>query len=162
MFERIVPSKLTEKLKEKYDSVYDHHVCGFQYSKTRINVVLNDKHGLVDYLGNEIVPLIYDEICGFLNGFFQVELNNKFGFIDSNGNIVCEIKYDYIEFGNSDNILLVRIGDKFGFIDDNFKEICEIKYDDSDGFANGLGKVLLNNKWFYIDKNGQEIKEHMI
>ena len=47
-----------------------------------------------------------------------------------------------------------------GFIDRTGKEIISLKYDDiyPDFFENGRAYVRDGERWFYIDKEGNEIK----
>ena len=53
-----------------------------------------------------------------------------------------------------------RIGDKWGYADRNKKIVIPVKYDYADVFREGLGKVTLNKKTGFIDKNGKEIFRH--
>jgi serine/threonine protein kinase len=52
-----------------------------------------------------------------------------------------------------------RKGDKWGFSNKYKKLIIEAKYDDVESFSEGLARVTLNGKKFYIDKNGTEYYE---
>ncbi|MBQ1979963.1 MAG: WG repeat-containing protein, partial [Alistipes sp.] len=50
-------------------------------------------------------------------------------------------------------------GGKYGFIDKIGNVVISLKYDFVGSFFKGKAKVKLNGETFYIDKNGNRIKE---
>lgn len=53
-----------------------------------------------------------------------------------------------------------RVNWKYGFINRNFEEVIPPIYDFAYGFKNGLARVEKDGKWFYIDKQGNFVKEY--
>ena len=84
--------------------------------------------------------------------------DDKFGYIDNKGNEIIPIIYSYCGEVYND-FVAVGNGGKYGFISINDgKKICELIYDKVEAFGdNGLAKVVLNQKFGYIDKTGKEI-----
>lgn len=61
-------------------------------------VIMEEKYGLIDKTGREVLPCVYDEIGygdeTFFEGGYQVVVKDgKIGYVDVNGNVTCEFKY---------------------------------------------------------------------
>ena len=69
----------------KYDYIYD-------YQEDRAVVMLNDKWGVIDRSGKEIIPPKYDFICSYQKDRARVRLDDEYGIIDLDGNIIEELK----------------------------------------------------------------------
>lgn len=54
----------------------------------------NCKYGFIDTTGVIVIPLIYDSIKPFSEGYAAVKLKNKWGYIDRKGNILIDFLYD--------------------------------------------------------------------
>jgi hypothetical protein len=139
----------------------------------------NKKWGLINTKGVEIISLKYDYL---VNGeeFFLTKKNDKWGCIDIKGNEIVPIKYTGLRGNSEEKVFSVNInGDWFineysnlvhndefegtnsrwGLIDYEGKEITEMKYEKMSIFYKGKAEVTLNGRTFYIDKNGNEVKE---
>lgn len=86
---------------------------------------------------------------------------DKWGFCDRNKNILIDCKYLDVE-PFVEHLSRVRIEkdgrEFFRFIDKTGNELTNCKqYDGMDNFSEGLAAVNLNDKYGFIDKNGQEI-----
>ncbi len=99
-------------------------------------VTLNNKMGIIDTLGKEIIPIKYDLIDDYVDFSDEkkiqlVKLNGKFGYISSKGNLITKIKYDKAE---------------------SFKRCC---------FGKGelLASAEINGQKVTIDQFGNEKKE---
>lgn len=57
------------------------------------NVTFNGKHGLLSEYGKEIIPVVYDRIGNYYNGFCSVQLNGKYGRASLDG-VVIPAAYD--------------------------------------------------------------------
>jgi hypothetical protein len=92
-------------------------------------VSLKGKHGFIDYHGDEVIPLKYDDAFNFCNGLAPVMLNGKWGYIDVTGKEVIPPKYTYaFNFPENINITAVVINSKCAFIDKTGKELTPFKY----------------------------------
>ena len=57
----------------------------FNTTSEFIKVEENDKWGVIDLEGNEIIPIIYDFMYEFKDGFFEVKLNDEYFWINQDG-----------------------------------------------------------------------------
>ncbi len=149
----------------KFDEIID-----FSYhdhnTQNLYRVKLDNKYGLIDETGNEITPIKYDNFIlnefreDFPNSyhFARVNANDKWGIIDETGKEIIPVKYDYIDDARN-GLFKVSLDNKFGFINGNGKVIIPLIYDFiDDNIDQGKFWVRINEREFYIDKNGNEIK----
>lgn len=120
----------------------------------------DDKFGFIDTLGNEVIPLIYDQGNIFSSGLTPVKLKDKWGYIDKEGKTIIEFQFDDAGRFRS-NRADVEIGDKEGYIDRIGNIVIPIEYDTAEPFdfrKKGLALVRMNGyEAFYIDINGKKI-----
>jgi hypothetical protein len=119
---------------------------------------LNNKWGIIDTLGNTIVPFEYDNMDQ-RGEPIRVSKNNKWGFINKKGTELVALIYDDARpFENG--LAPAKLGEKWGFIDITGKEIIPFIYEDTRfDYANNLKlKVQSEGRSYYIDQNGVEVK----
>ena len=90
----------------------------------------------------------------------------KYGFKSTDGTIKVQPMYDvvYTVFGSGrlcvnkgfknkieNNTEIIVNPGKWGFIDETGKEVILLQYQRAGGFINGLAKVMLNDKWGFIN-----------
>lgn len=103
-------------------------------------VVEGGKWGFIDGTFKEVVPFKYDAVTFFSDGLAAVNIGGKYYHYDTD--------YGFV-------------GGKWGFIDKTGNVVIPLVYDESESgyeFEDGKAKVKLNDREFYIDKNGNEIK----
>ena len=88
--------------------------------------------------------------------FFD-EATGLWGYRNEKKAIAIYPKYQYAN-DFSEGLGRVRYKDKIGYINKNDIFIIEPVYKDAFSFQNGRAEVFLNGRWFFIDKNGREIK----
>jgi hypothetical protein len=83
----------------------------------------NNKYGVKDSQGNQIIKYSYDMIYPFDNNGFAIVNNfgGKFGVINSKNEIIVDIIYDYIDNFEDDKAQIILNG-KVGYIN-QFYEI---------------------------------------
>jgi len=114
----------------------------------------DNKWGVINIKNEVVIPFIYDGIVIY-SSFIRVELDNKMGLIDKQNNIIAPIIYDIIYGRIHKNIVIVKLDGKYGLIDNKTgKEVFPIKYDNIHSFRGGLAVVRLNNKFGFVDKDG--------
>ncbi len=121
-----------------------------------IDVSEDDKEGLVDSTGKEVVPLRYESIFRYSGGYMCIKLNGKYGFIDRTGREVIPPRYDYA-FIFSEGYASVQNNGKYGFVDTTGKEVVPLRYDKVRDFTSGYALVMLNSKCSFIDHSGREV-----
>lgn len=119
-------------------------------------VEANGKFGLVDTLGNQVIPVAYDYVYSFSNGFATVYNNGKFGAVNHKGAVVIPIEYDYIapfkKCGRTDAVK----GNKWGVINSSNTTILPFQYILARTDDNGFTRAIASN-WEYFDPSGKLI-----
>ena len=108
------------KLQQQYKSIRN-----FQLGTA---IVKKDKYGLIDEQGNEILPCIYDTICGIKKSFRIIMKDSLFGVTNIDGDIIKQCTYTSAQDGKCDFIAL-KMNDKWGFSDINGQDVTQYKYE---------------------------------
>lgn len=134
------------------------------------------KLGMIDKMGNEVIPTIYEGVgcCEpdyfvddhksiksilFYNNIACVSLNEKWGMINNEGEVVISFKYDNeFKFYGKDKARVMLNG-KYGWIDTKGNEVIPMIYDWASNFLDGKAEVELNGESFYIDEKGNRIEK---
>lgn len=137
-------------------SEYGMVICSYE---GLARVEKDGKWGLVNEVGQVVIPLIYDDVGHFSEGLVYAKQNGKYGFIDKKGQVVIAFKYDDAR-NFSEGLAGVKKNDKWGFVDVKDKVVLDFHYDGVwGGFENGQAEVqLLDDKtpaYFYVDKTGK-------
>lgn len=135
---------------KKYDyaSVFEHYT-----------IVGNDnKYGIIDNTGREIVPCIYDHIKGIyeyfeIDYYFRVRKNNKYGIINKEGIEVIPCVYDDVLQLYGGGVTVKKSSEEY------FVSYRNKRYDDAEPFSADYTMVRNNNKCGFIDRMGNEIIE---
>lgn len=80
----------TRKYKREKDHNYTYHGNYF------VNKI-GDKFGLVDRMGNNMTPVIYEDLIGMANNMWVMKYNDKMGAINDKGIIVVPNEYKAVE-----------------------------------------------------------------
>ncbi len=120
-------------------------------------VKLDEKWGLIDSKGFEVVPPKYQYMSG-VDGknLFSVALNDKWGFIDKNGAEVIAFNYEHIG-GFAEGKIGVALDGKWGFIDTIGKVIILFMYDSVDRFSNGFALCRQDREYIFINKSNENV-----
>ena len=130
-----------------------------QAEENILKVSKNEKYGIIDFDGKEILPCEYDEIYslnGVKNSIVTVRGNKK-GLIDSKGNIIISNEYKDIKklTNKYENGFIVQNEEnKFGVISYNKKIALECKYDEIKNIYNDGNYVVKENGKLKIVDSG--------
>jgi len=116
---------------------------------------------VINSAGKKIVPMEYEEIGPFYENFSVVKSEGKYGFVDINGHLVIPCQFVSAKHF-SGGMAAVELEGKRGISFVNSDGIVVIKahdYDEVGYFVNGRCLVRKGNKSYYIDKEGNKIKE---
>ena len=117
----------TEDWKSKYDKVGGlGHYFG-EGGEELIWVKLDGKCGLVNTEGKEVVPVKYDVVSDFGEGFAIVERDNKYGYVNTKGEEVIEPKYDGAGYFH-DGLAHVKLADKHGYVNTKGEVVIPLEY----------------------------------
>jgi len=123
---------------------------------------LEGRFGFIDKTGKEVIPFgTYYYAYSFSDGLATVAITaDSCCVIDTSGNVVIPSgMYSFIE-SFSEDLAMVRTYDKkTGVIDKagNVVIAPDTKYTRIEKFSEGLAAVKVNNKWGYIDTEGNEV-----
>jgi len=113
------------------------------------------KYGVIDKVGNEVIPFIFDtseiEYSKFSNGLAKIKKNEKYGFINKQNEVIIPCIYDNVSHFN-EGFALAKINTKEFLINTN-GEIFKSKYKVVSTFFEGLAKVKQNKKFGFINKD---------
>lgn len=151
----IINSKL--EIINDYDEIRNYSYFGDDYNKEIYYVIKNNKYGIIDKYGKEIVNPAYDEIYWFKDGRAVVKNMKKFGAVDISGKLVIPLEYDsngyHYEF--SDGYLTVVKGEypnqKFGLVDKNGVEVIKPQYEYALKYFGGLLPVRKDEKMGFVN-----------
>jgi hypothetical protein len=114
---------------------------------------LNDKFGIVNAQGVEILSARYEAIHPFQNGYAAIKLHGKWSFINKQGKKITNFQYDWV--GNfNEGAAAVQINGKWGFINEQGAQISEIEYDMVRSFENGIAMVRKGDTWLQLTIQG--------
>ena len=131
-----------------YDNV------GYSFSNGFIQVEKDDKYGLADTAGKEVLPPVYDFVGDFNDGLAWAEKNEMWGLIDIAGNEVLPFIYDGIRSFN-DGLAWAEKNEMWGLIDIAGNEILPFIY--SQSFNEGFSRVKEDGNLSLVDKTGKEV-----
>jgi len=108
-------------------------------------VMIENKWGLIDKTGKEIIPIGKYEDIGISKiygaGVYLIK------------NTPCDDLEDLVREG----LIAVKSDGKFGFVDKNGKEVIPPRYEEVMPFVRGISAVKRDGKWGFVDKRGKEI-----
>lgn len=107
------------KIKPQFDSV------SFFYNSNQV-VISKNKKGVVNRLGKLIIPVDFDEVEEYVDGF-AAKRKNIYGFYDFQGRRVLSVKYESIS--RKDSLFIVREGKKYKIFNFNGKPFSKFSYD---------------------------------
>lgn len=122
-------------------------------------IELSDKkRGMINYLGDLIIPVKYDGLWQFVENMAMLKLDNKYGFADRKGKVIVPVKYesasDYHE-----GLASVTLKGKSGYVDMKGKVVIPLTWEFAGNFSEGLAPVKSNGLYGFIDKTGKIVVE---
>lgn len=116
----------------------------------------DDKYGFLNKKGEIAIQAIYDDANWFKDGVATVKVGEKWGAIGTDGQFAINATYDDLwSIGEGRLVFVDHKAQKGGMMDTKGNVIVQPIYDGVENFAdNGLCPVCQNEKWGYINKNG--------
>ncbi len=125
----------------------------------------NGKYGFINKQGEEVIPLQYTIADNFGQGLALTYKDGKFNLINKQDEIVIPLEQYSAVTMFHEGLASVSIGSmmtgnkKCGFINKQADEVIPLEYEFCMQFNNGLARVNKNDKWFYINKQNECVKE---
>lgn len=116
------------------------------------------KWGMIDRLGNALLPLEYDAanfLTGTDNQIVKLSIHSrKYGLMDTLGQLLVDLEYDELGVFQAGR-LAVRVGNNWGFVGEDGAAVIPPKFQKVATFSEGLAAVRYERAWLFIDRNGQ-------
>ena len=122
-------------------------------------VQIDGKWGYIDPNGDFVIEPRFDRADYFYEGMAEIQVGELRGFINSTGDLVVEPQYPVVgRF--SQGVAAVQagkvVGANWGYIDKTGEIVIDPQFQYASPFTEeGLAKVSINNKYGFIDKEGQ-------
>jgi len=130
----------------------------FEYTpKVYFEVSKNNKWGVYDNFGNEIIPIKYDfiKVSDYENSLFPAYFNGKWGYVNDKNETIIPFIYENAECFTG-NFAEVQLDDKIGFIDRQGKITCPFdNYCWACSFDNDLVYAIKGDKRLFYDREGR-------
>lgn len=128
-----------------------------QYLNTISPIEDSCQYGLIDKTGKLVLPVEYDGIQVYPNGFYAIRKNGKEGLTDAAGTVIMPLDYDAIKYC-SDSLLFSACKDgKWGYFDSNGQNVISMQYDEAGSFCHGLAAVSKDGKYGFINEKGETV-----
>ena len=117
---------------------------------------VNEKFGLINQSGREVVPAVYDRIGDWSDTLALAASDEKYGFIDFEGDTIIPFKFTYDSKAYNEskfNGAYVKVfqGDKVAIIDTAGTKIYPAIFQEIGLFEDSLIAVKKRGKWGYAD-----------
>jgi hypothetical protein len=119
----------------------------------------DNKYGLLDKNGSEVLPFIYDRIGTFYDSLAIIVQGDKYGYINRSGEEHIALKYDFVPevllWGNYvDGFAKYRLKDKLGVMDAEGESVFPAIFQDIGSYKEGeYIAVKKRGKWGYSNQN---------
>lgn len=159
------------KLAFEYDSICDTFYNNSEPEEAKYIVIKNGKAGTVDIHNDVIIPIIYDELSGWVEYGPEAHFakkDGKYGLISPEGQVIIPLEYEYVDLPEA-GIIVVRKNGKYGALSWENKEILPCIYDriindmpiDNEDTREPKLIVLSNGCWNYYNKKGEIIRRNV-
>lgn len=130
---------------------------GTRFHEGRASVRVGNHWGIIDELGNFVVPPGPFGWCRFREGVAAIRAKGKWGVIDRTGNFVVAPTYEYLEsFYEGFAVFNRADGERvhYGFINKVGEEIISPVFQNAYHFSEGLAAAQVGQLWGYINTAG--------
>ena len=133
------------------------------YDTNVLKVQKDEKYGLIDFQGQEILPCEYDEISPMsgIENVIKIKKEEKYGVIDSKGNTILKTDYISIEplgTKNISNYIIQTEEGKYGIASHSDNIILDAIYDGiQQAHRNNMYVVIKEGKQVVVNNQGEEL-----
>lgn len=131
---------------------------GDNFKPELIPVLVGEKWGYIDLEGKYAINPQFDNADYFVDGIALVQSSGKYGYITKDGKYLINAQYKDASNFSEGLAAVVPENGKIKYIDKkgNVKfELSNAEY--AGDFHNGLARVLMNDKWGFVDQTGKVI-----
>ncbi len=113
--------------------------------------------GVVDELGEEIIPLLYDNIDDFTEGRAVVIEDDLFGLLNKQGELVLPISFESIDWYCEEGVATIFFEGRGCLVDRDGKHISDMSYTWMGTPSEGMIQVQREGLYGYINLQGAEV-----
>lgn len=130
-----------------------------RFADGKATVMVDNKYGVIDADGNFVIYPDFEELLTLSGGCVVFKKDGKYGYMKADGTVIIKPIYDYLgSFRHG--LSAFGFKDKQGVVKSDGTEILAAEYKRADVLDNGLVKITEdNNKFFYIDSDGNIIRQ---
>lgn len=133
------------------------------YEDNVLKVKKNEKYGLINLSGKEILSCEYDQILAIegITNALKISKDGNYGICDNEGKIILKSEYaDVTNLGkdNKAGFIVKNTEGKYGIVDYSGNAVLETKYDEiTKIYGNELYVVKQEGKQLLVNKQGTEV-----
>lgn len=117
--------------------------------------------GYIDKTGKVVIDFKYHEANPFKDGLARVNLNLVYGYINHLGETVLPHEFEYAMDFADNSAFIGTYNTKqqpvWGIIDRSGGKVRDFEYTKVRDFSEGIGTVLIDDKWYFIDEFGTKV-----
>ena len=118
----------------------------------------NGRAGLLNKSGEILLPATFKEILvDENNGFLVEDTLGNYGYVNYQGDIIVPCQYKVVQTFNEGLMVVGNKNNKYGYVDTKGAWVIDTIYDDARDFGNGLARVKVDEKWQFIERNGNVV-----
>lgn len=142
--------------KRIYNNVGQEIISGFYtqvdaLSPHHLVIEKNNRKGLINESGESLLPIRYNGIANYNNGYLSTLSGTKFGIFNDKKEIDIAPGYDVILQPYNDSLLIVSKRKKFGIIDRSNKTFLPFEYDEVRYWTDSLALAKGGGEWKLIN-----------
>lgn len=138
-----------------FDKVYNFTANGLARAKK------DDAWGFINQKGEVVIGYNYDMVYNFDDDYAYVKVDDKYGAINEKGEYLFVPQYDMCYAFTSSGLALVKHNSRAFFINKKGQNVFGDKtFEDAGAFGeNGLARVEVDDKWGFINTDGEFVIE---
>ena len=118
----------------------------------------NGKEGIVNKSGEILLPATFKEVFyDENNGFLVEDTLGNYGYVNYQGDIILPCQNKVVRTFNEGLMVVGNKNNKYGYVDTKGAWAIDTIYDDARDFGNGLARVKVDEKWQFIEHNGNVV-----
>ena len=118
----------------------------------------NGKEGIVNKSGEILLPATFKEVFyDENNGFLVEDTLGNYGYVNYQGDIILPCQNKVVRTFNEGLMVVGNKNNKYGYVDTKGAWAIDTIYDDARDFGNGLARVKVDEKWHFIEHNGNVV-----
>jgi hypothetical protein len=132
----------------------------------RMGELSNARFGYVDRKGDEVIPAVFHDACGFSEGLAAAKVGNLWGYIDPSSLFKITPRFESTRQGAKrvedtragyfvNGLAPVWLGTGYGFVNAFGNTVIEGSFDEAKSFCEGRALVKRQRRYGFVDRSGK-------